>query len=390
MIAGVLNTPIVLPPTPPVQDQVSPANSESNLTGSLESVASGAVHGTAACQEPNAAPKTAPGTLKSTLRKVGKFIRNWGPNHLILQAGPQLHNALTGLDYKFTPTAVIASDHAELYPLHNEVGGALRAPGNHRVNGYALVVYQQGINIDWKNGELSYLRQMLGRVEADFPYGDTKLQGTIGFEIGITDKSRGFKNSVRHAMSDFQTSSAQALALTGLDFAAHGDLIGALTKGLIVAFAAPEVISRITSEDNARESVLWIGLSFGYADYNGTVMAQLPTLPDISHQGVNMQVNAYLRHGQMMTFDFRTKNFTLPHALIKTLTLANGGDAPAFVSRVLAAKADINHRVNLGHIPAVVGRSIDDCLDEIAAQGVRVINTQNAEHHELGDIVTHV
>lgn len=328
--------------------------------------------------------------LKTSVMNAFKFIRNWGPNHIILQAGPQMHNNLTGMDYKLTPTAVIASDHAEVYPFHNEIGCSFPVGGDDFVKGYALSVHQQGVNIDWKNRELGYLRQILGRVEVDFPYGDSELQGTIAFEVGITDKTTGLRNALQHAKSDFQTSSAQALALTGVDFAASPELINIIASGLIGAFTVPEVISRLTNPDNSRESVLWMGISLGYADYNGTVLPELKVLQDNKHQGVNIQANAYIRHGEMITYNFQNKTFTIPHALIKALTLLNGGSKPDFIRNILSAKAEINHQMKPGHIPAVAGQTINDCLDEIAALGCSAIDDNRDQQPELGNVTTYI
>lgn len=326
--------------------------------------------------------------LKKNLMNVVKFIRNWGPNHIIIQAGPQMHNTLTGMDYKFTPTAVIASDHAEIYPFHNEIGRTFLSESSDFVKGYALGVHQQGVNIDWKNWELGYLRQILGRVEADFPYGDSGLQGTIGIEVGVTDKTTGLRNAFQHAISDFQTSSAQALALTGLDFAANPGVIEIITGGLIGAFSVPEVMSRLTNPDNSRESVLWMGISLGYADYNGTLFPDVEILNDNQHQGLNIQTNAYIRHGEMITYNFQNKKFTIPHALIKTLTLLNGGSKPGFIRNILSAQADINHQISQGHIPAVAGQTVNDWLDVIAAAGCNAIDNNIDHRLEPEDITT--
>ena len=312
--------------------------------------------------------------IKTNLMNVVNFIWNWRPNHIIIQAGPQIHNTLTGIDYKFTPTAVIASDHAEIYLLHNEVGRTFLSENSSFVKGYALSVHQQGVNIDWKNWELGYVRQILGRVEADFPYGGSGLQGTIGIEVGVTDKTRGLKNAFQHAVSDFQTSSAQALALTGLDFAANPKVIEIITGALIGAFTVPEVMSMLINPDNNRESVLWMGISLGYADYNGTLLPDVGIIQDNQHQGLNIQTNAYIRHGEMITYNFQNKKFTIPHALIKTLTLLNGGSKPNFIRNILSAQADINHHISLGHIPAVAGQTANDCLNEISAAGCSVID----------------
>lgn len=326
--------------------------------------------------------------LKKNLMNVVKFIRNWGPNHIIIQAGPQMHNTLTGMDYKFTPTAVIASDHAEIYPFHNEIGRTFLSESSDFVKGYALGVHQQGVNIDWKNWELGYLRQILGRVEADFPYGDSGLQGTIGIEVGVTDKTTGLRNAFQHAISDFQTSSAQALALTGLDFAANPGVIEIITGGLIGAFSVPEVMSRLTNPDNSRESVLWMGISLGYADYNGTLFPDVEILNDNQHQGLNIQTNAYIRHGEMITYNFQNKKFTIPHALIKTLTLLNGGSKPGFIRNILSAQADINHQISQGHIPAVAGQTVNDWLDVIAVAGCNAIDNNIDHRLEPEDITT--
>ncbi|WP_273908464.1 hypothetical protein [Enterobacter bugandensis] len=365
---------------------VNTTNTRYSISDSIASVSNTNNTGTVTLSSNN----TVTNRFKTNLMNVVNFIRNWGPNHIIIQAGPQMHNTLTGIDYKFTPTAVIASDHAEIYPFHNEVGRTFLSENSSFVKGYALSVHQQGVNIDWKNWKLGYLRQILGRVEADFPYGDSGLQGTIGIEVGVTDKTTGLKNAFQHAVSDFQTSSAQTLALTGLDFAANPKVIEIITGALIGAFTLPEVISRMTNPDNSRESVLWVGISLGYADYNGTLLPDMEIIQDNQHQGLNIQTNAYIRHGEMITYNFQNKKFTIPHALIKTLTLLNGGSKPDFIRNILSAQADINHHINQGHIPAVAGQTANDCLDEIAAAGCSAIDNNIDHRLEPDNITTHM
>ncbi|AXF77048.1 hypothetical protein LU604_04240 [Erwinia tracheiphila] len=384
---------------PPIDvGSLSRAGSENNLINNILSVGNAndrdlsffSSNDASSVLNEDVADKSLVNSFKNKLAGVAKFIRDWGPNHIILQAGPQLYNKSGGFYYKFTPTAVISSDHIELYPLYVEIGHAISELGGGNVKGYALCANQQGLNVDWNKRELGYLRQMLGRVEADFPYGDSGFQGTVGFEIGITDKMTGVRNIIKDACSDFKISAAQGLSLVGVNFAANPDLIKIVTAGLIGTFCLPEVISRLTNQDNSRESVLWMGLSFGYADYNSTYFPDLEILKDSQHQGVNIQANACVRHAEMITYNFKNKVFSIPHALIKALTLAHGGSKPDIIRNILSSQAEINHAVSQSFLPAEAGHTANDCLNEIALLSFRRIEEDENQRHERNNLVTEV
>lgn len=253
-------------------------------------------------------------SLSKKFGKLIKFIERYGPNHLILQFGPQIHNSLTGSDFKFTPTLVLFSDHLEAYPLHNEIGHTIPT-GSDAVKAYALAVKQQGINIAWPKLALNYIRQELVRIEMDIPYGNLGLQATIGLELGITDTTTDPSHTLQHAIQDFKTSSAQAFGLVAADFTRQRSLINTLVAILVM----PEILTRLSEHNHDRARTLWFGLSLGYADYNGNIAENIQTLPDPQHNGINIQSNVYTRHGQMMTYDCQNRQFTIPHVFAEIL-----------------------------------------------------------------------
>jgi len=319
----------------------------------------------------SASPDTsAPVEKKSWIKSALMFIKNLAPNQLILQAGPQIHNDLTGADFKFTPTFFLAPDHAEIYPFHHEIGCSLKTNTNFPKS-YATVARQQGLHVDFRACpfRVGYLRQEFGRIDVEIPYGNTGLQFTLGLELGITDKTKDRSKALSHAIKDFSTSSAQALCTVLFKFLQHKSLI----SGLIGMLVAPEVLARLSSVDNERERTLWFGLSLGYADLNSQMHKIIDLPPDPQGFDINIQGNIYTRHSEVMLYKFENKELILPESLKAMLSLRYNNKKEV-VSEILQNKIEIIHRTNKGEISRTASDRLLEVADALAVIATSVVN----------------
>jgi len=339
----------------------------------LSTVASGSALSTHPATDP---PVPTGSRFYQAVVDIKNFIQNWGPNHLILQCGPQIKHPATGIDFKFTPTLVLASDHVEGYLWHTEVGTVIPM-GSDYVNGYALGVNQQGIEFNWCDRTLSYNRQQLGRVELDIPYGKSGLQFTVAVELGMTSKTRTLFRSLQHAVQDTITQVPAATLLLTRAYHQLG-IIGSIIGLLSIPSVMDKIVEWAIPGGNERDNYLWFGLSIGYADYNGNVAPNLNEYDDPSLPGVNILATSYLRHGEAMSYDFQTKKVTLPYGIRKILGNSYQSSADfiknALHSRDLLSRDLVQSHKN-GKITAEVKDFIIDIADEIilkASSGVEV------------------
>ncbi|MEG3130425.1 hypothetical protein SC171_21830 [Pantoea cypripedii] len=295
-----------------------------------------------------------------TAAKFVSFIRNILPNHIILQIGPQLHNALTGWDLKFTLTAVGSLYNLLLFPFHAETGSVIET-GINKVKAYMLAVNQIGADLNWQKSELNYIRQQLARIEIDIPFGNTGVQHTMGLELGITDTSKGFRDFMQHGMPDFSKICGEFITLITADFADNKNLINILIGIIVVG----ESLSRCFEPHAGRERTLWFGLSLGI-DYNGTILQSLPTSIDSEHGSVNIQDTCYIRNSQAMTYDFRTKEYSYPPGFIKFVKIVYKGCKKLLASDILSARSKITEQAIEGKLSTQKAEDSLKALDKLA------------------------
>jgi hypothetical protein len=322
-----------------------------------------------------------------TAAKVVSFIRNILPNHIILQIGPQLHNALTGWDLKFTMTAVGSLYNLMLFPFHAETGSVIET-GNNKVKAYMLAVNQIGADFNWQKSELNYVSQQLARVEIDIPFGKTGIQNTLGLELGITDTCKGINDFRQHGVPDFTKICGEFSALILADFSENKNLINIFIGIVVVG----ESLARFFEPHAGRERTLWFGLSLGI-DYNGNILQSLPTSADLEHGSVNLQGNCYIRNGQAMTYDFRTKEFSYPAGFIEAVKLVYKGCKKLLSSDFLSTRSKIVNQAREGKLTAQQEETSLKALNKLARDlDVCVITPDNnnsfreKNNHDIDEI----
>ncbi|KOC91619.1 hypothetical protein [Winslowiella iniecta] len=359
--------------------------SASNEPASVKLYSLPAVANGSRLAEPSVAEPPVPSgsPLREKLVGIKNCLQNSIPNHLILQFGPQIKDPDTGIDFKFTPTVVLAGDHIEGYLWHTEIGTVIKT-GSDAVNGYVLGVKQQGIEYNWNEQRLSYNRQELGRFELDFPYGKSGLQFTLALELGITSKTRTLAKSLQHAVQDTLTQVPAGTILLNNAFQQAG-IFGPLIGLLSVPAVMDRILEWSVPGGNQRDNYLWFGLSVGYADYNGTVFPNLNNLEDPSLPGVNLQANVYLRHGSAMTYDFQSKKVTIPYIMQKLLGNYYHSLAE-FIKDALqsrdALSRELTKAVANGAINTQVKSVILNIADEIIKSGGDRLDVQQANQSE--------
>ena len=333
-------------------------------------------------------PASTGSILWDKIMGIKNVLQNSIPNHLILQFGPQIKHPGTGIDFKFTPTVVLAGDHIEGYLWHTEIGSVIKM-GSDYVNGYVLGVKQQGIEYNWNEQRLSYNRQELGRFELDFPYGKSGVQFTLALELGITSKTRTLSQSVQHAIQDTLTQVPAGTILLNNAYQQAG-IIGPLIGLLSVPAVMDRILEWAVPGGNHRDNYLWFGLSVGYADYNGTVFPNLNNIDDPSLPGINIQANAYLRHGEAMTYDFQSKKVTIPYMVKKMLGNYYHSFA-GFIKDALQSRdvlsRELTKAVVNGQINPEVKSVILNIADEIIKSNGDQLQAQHASQPDRDGVV---
>ncbi|MBP2168802.1 hypothetical protein J2125_001994 [Erwinia toletana] len=327
-------------------------------------------------------PPAIRGLIWKKLVTVCNFIQRWGPNQFIFQLGPQIK--VGQVDLKFTPTLVVSGTTIAFYPVHTEVGKILDI-GSSLANGYALIVKQFGFEYDFNNHALSYNRQQLARIECDIPAifsGLYKpLQLTLALEVGTTNKTTTLGRSIQHAIQDLTTivpAKAVLLAQAYNQAGIIGPLIGLLGTSAIL----DGLIDSALPGTHERNSSLWFGFSFGYADLNQMLIPDINKLGN-DKKGVNLITAFYARNMQAMTYDFQNAEVTVP-PIIQLLFGHYYKSAIQFVRDALKARGvlsqELREKANKGIITPTMQQQINEISDHVITElNNVVVNSINSE-----------